>query len=64
VGTADEFLAINPEISVYLKIADVDSSGLGEVVHSLNPCIVDEAIHGAELLGPPLSWRDQAPIGR
>jgi hypothetical protein len=33
-------------------------------VHSLNPCIVDEAIHGAELLGPPLSWRDQAPIGR
>jgi hypothetical protein len=40
-----------PEIRVYLKIAEVERSGLREVVLSLNSGIVDEAIHSTELIG-------------
>jgi hypothetical protein len=40
-----------PKIRVYLKIAEVERSGLREVVLSLNAGIVDEAIHGTEPIG-------------
>jgi hypothetical protein len=38
-----------PKIRVDLKIAEVERSGLREVVLSLNSRVVDEAIHGTEI---------------